>query len=88
MKKIYVIGSALAALLAACTAERPEEFQVLSLQASRGTETKTAYAGEVNFSWSAGDQISVLCNDGTHNFWQTFTTQSSGASATFSAFSS
>ena len=85
MKKIYVIGAALAALLAACTAERPEEFQVLSIQASRGSETKTAYAGEVNFSWGAGDQISVLCNDGTHNFWQTFTTQSSGASATFSA---
>ena len=85
MKKLFVIGAALAALLAACTAEHPEGVKVLSIRASREAETKTAYAGEVSFSWSAGDQISVLCNDGTHNFWQTFTADAPGAASTFSA---
>ena len=85
MKKLYCIGAALSAMLAACTAETPEAFKVLTVQASQEADTRTAYAGEVNFSWSEGDQISVLCNDGTHDFWQTFTVDQPGASATFSA---
>ena len=86
MKKRYVIGAALAAFLSACTAALPEEEgKVLSIQATCDAPTKTAYAGEVTFSWSAGDRISVLCNDGTRDFWQTFTTRAAGASATFSA---
>ena len=87
----------MAVLAIACTREnedpiqeKPEEevvqdgFKVLSIEATQ-VETKTAYAGEVTFSWSAGDQISVLCNDGSANFWQTFTVTEPSASSTFTA---
>lgn len=47
--------------------------------------SRTSYAGERTFSWTAGDQISVLCNDGVENFWQTFTAQSSAAVSRFTA---
>lgn len=47
--------------------------------------SKTSYANEKSFSWTAGDQISVLCNNGSENFWQTFTAQTSAAVSRFTA---
>ena len=95
MKKLHIFWAALAAVVvAACaTVEKeeepevvvPEGFKVLSIEATRVDDTKTAYAGDVTFSWSAGDQISVLCNDGSRNFWQTFTVDTPSASSTFTA---
>ena len=95
MKKLHIIWTVLAAVaLAACaTVEKeeepevvvPEGSKVLTIEATRVDDTKTAYAGEVTFSWSAGDQISVLCNDGSQNFWQTFTVDTPSASSTFTA---
>ena len=48
--------------------------------------TKTSYAGETTFSWSAGDQISVLFHDaGDNNAFYTLTATSiDGKNATFS----
>ena len=91
----FAIAAAMALLSLACTQEAnpvdntPEEdvqdgFKVLSIEASQ-VDTKTAYDGEVTFSWSAGDKISVLCNDGSSNFWQTFTVTTPSSSSTFTA---
>lgn len=86
MKKVFILCAAAAVLSVACTAVNQEEFKLLSVKGVRAEETKTAYAGEVSFSWSAGDQISVLCNDGGQDFWQTFTVDHApSASSTFSA---
>ena len=63
----------------------PEGFKVLSIEAGTAAETRTAYADEKTFSWNAGDRISVLCNDGQRNFWETFTADASAAVSTFSA---
>jgi len=90
MKKRFVFAAA--ALLLAATAcsreetlpEAPEGYKILTIRASQ-EDTKTSYAGEKTFSWSAGDQISVLCNDGTNNFWQTFTATSAAATTDFTA---
>ena len=95
MKKYrYAIAAAVALISVACTQEAnpvdntPEDVQdgykVLSIEASK-VDTKTAYEGEVTFSWSAGDKISVLCNDGSANFWQTFTVTTPSSSSTFTA---
>lgn len=73
----------------------PEGFKVITIEATRSAEqqggspasapSKTSYANEVTFSWTAGDQISVLCNDGNENFWQTFTAASTAAVSRFTA---
>ena len=65
----------------------PEEgYKVLTIQAAKGTEgTRTSYADEKTFSWSVGDRISVLCNDGTSDFLQTFTAVSDEATSAFTA---
>ena len=64
----------------------PEGYKVLTVRATKTeTDTKTTYAGEKKFSWNAGDKISVLCNDGTSNFWQEFTATSTGAATSFTA---
>ena len=92
----FAIAAAAALTAIACTREQedpiqdsPEEVQdgykVLSIKASQADETKTAYASEVYFSWSAGDKISVLCNNGSANFWQTFTVTTPSTSSTFTA---
>lgn len=49
-------------------------------------DTKTSYTGETTFSWSEGDQISVLFHDtGDNNAFYTLTATSvDGANATFS----
>jgi hypothetical protein len=92
MKRYTLVLASAMLVFAACsvkeeapeTPEAPAGYKVLSIQAS-STSTKTSYAGDVTFSWSAGDQISVLCNDGTNNFWQTFTVDTPSASSTFTA---
>ena len=101
MKRFHFLWTALATVaFIACTAVNkeepeiinpgqeevvPEGYEILTIEASRVDDTKTAYANEVTFSWSAGDQISVLCNNGTNNFWQTFTVDTPSASSTFTA---
>lgn len=48
-------------------------------------DTKTTYAGDQTFAWSAGDQISVLFHKDSDNQFFTLTnTTGAGASATFS----
>ena len=75
----------------------PEGFKIITIEATRSAEeqadegaqnapvSKTSYANEKTFSWTAGDQISVLCNNGSENFWQTFTAQTSAAVSRFTA---
>ena len=61
-------------------------YKVLTLRASRdAAETKTSYAGEKTFSWSVGDKISVVCNDGSNSFLQTFTATEAAATSDFTA---
>lgn len=58
---------------------------VFSLRATApDVDTKTEYSATGAFSWSVGDQISVLCNNGSENKYFTLTTSESGASVTFS----
>lgn len=95
MKKLYV--PLVLALLAGCTRMEqeapigpqepvvPEGYKVLTINASRAGDTKTSYAGDKTFSWNVGDQISVICNDGENNFWQTFTATTAAASSSFTA---
>lgn len=99
MKKLYPIaGLALMALVAASCHQEVEVdipepvqdpvedgFKVLTLEASGGVETKTTYANDKVFSWNVGDEISVLCNDGTDNLWQTFTATTAAATSSFTA---
>ena len=76
MKLSYIIYTALAVMaLAACQAkeealprepEVPEGYKTLQINASY-QETKSAYDGDVTFSWTEGDEISVICNDGAEN---------------------
>ena len=95
MKLSYTIYTALAVMaLAACQAkeealpqepEVPEGYKTLQINASY-QETKTAYAGDVTFSWTEGDEIAVICNDGTENSWVSLVAVTPGGSATeFSA---
>lgn len=93
MKK-FVILALTAAIAAACTLElvpqdepvQPieEASYVFTLNASAGDLTKSSYADEQTFSWSAGDQISVLFHKDTDNKFFTLTTASSGANVSFS----
>ena len=61
-------------------------YKVLTIQASKDMEgTKTSYADEKTFSWSVGDKISVLCNDGTSDFLETFTATTAAGTSSFTA---
>lgn len=95
MKLSYTIYTALAVMaLAACQAkeealprepEVPEGYKTLQINASY-QETKSAYAGDVTFSWTEGDEISVICNDGTKNKWASLMAVTWGSrETTFSA---
>ena len=67
-------------------AESVPEVKVLTIEATRDAgDTRTSYAGEKTFAWSVGDQISVLCNDGTSDFLQTFTATAAAATSAFTA---
>lgn len=100
MKKSFILAAiAAAACLWSCAKKEeklppaPEGYKIITIEATRSAEeqgpagapSKTSYAGEVTFSWTAGDQISVLCNDGNENFWQTFTAESTAAVSRFTA---
>jgi len=95
MKKYPVIALMAAALLAAaCAKESLEEPVALpegstytfTLTASQedAPDTRTSYADDKYFSWSAGDQISVLFHSGDENRFFTLTTSGTGSSASFS----
>ena len=65
----------------------PEGFKVVSINAVQGNDTKTSYEGDVTFSWTSGDAISVYCTDATepaNTAFYTFSTTGSGSSASFS----
>ena len=94
--KRSLLWTAIALALVSCSVkenvpESPETveetgYKVLTLRASRdAAETKTSYAGEKTFSWSVGDKISVVCNDGSSNFLQTFTATEAAATSDFTA---
>lgn len=87
MKRIWI--PAILALLASCAQmEQEAGYKILTIQASKAcfdADTKTSYAGEKVFSWSVGDKISVLCNNGSVNMWQEFTASTAAASSSFTA---
>ena len=87
MKKHFVIlAAAVAALFAACTKETPNvdvtPVGMVKVELTAGVEgaTKTTYDADGKFSWTEGDQISVLCSD--DNIY-TFTAKSSAAKSVF-----
>lgn len=93
MKRIYTYLLIIAAAaLTACekqpVSETPgilDQPYVFSIKASSpAIDTKTDYDDSGVFSWSSGDQISVLFNNGTNNKFFTLTTSESGDEATFS----
>lgn len=93
MKQIHLSWLLMAAaVMTACdkqsAIEAPvneNESYVFSLKAtSPDIETKTEYSATGAFSWSAGDQISVIFNNGTENKYFTLTTSDNGATANFS----
>ena len=90
--KRYLFWAAVAAAFVSCSvreevpAEPADGSKVLTIQAARSdVDTRTSYAGEKTFSWSVGDKISVLCNDGTSDFLQTFTATTAAATSAFTA---
>lgn len=85
MKRIALLFMA-AAVLAACQKEKepaaPGTY-TYTIKAGHG-ETRTDYAADGAFTWTAGDQISVLFNNGTQNKFFTLTAAAPGATAVFS----
>ncbi len=89
MKKHMLLFAAFGAFLAlSCNKEvspdTPSEngMKKVTISATINDElTKTSYENGTTFSWTAGDEISVLCSDG--NFY-TFTADKTGATSTFS----
>ena len=93
MKKILLFASIAALLATACSVvpeievnEPDSPTYTFTLNATMDSElTKTAYENDKTFSWSAGDQISVLFHNGDVNKFFTLTnTTGAGTSATFS----
>ncbi len=93
MKRLSLIFlTAAVALLAAGCDMRPEieiapeegcyEF-TLTATAESGSDTRTSYADDKVFSWTAGDKISVIFHNGSTDKFFTLTAQSAGASSTF-----
>jgi hypothetical protein len=85
MKKIYLLLMAAAAIVA-CNkqpvADEPAANHgsyVFSINASLSGETRTDYDADGKFSWTKGDQISVLFNNGTTDKFFALTAQSDGA---------
>ena len=79
MKKIIVPVFILSIITWSCNKENSTPVQVeettgwhtVTLNASVDSEiTKTAYAGDKTFSWSEGDQISVLFHNPEHPLLQ------------------
>lgn len=67
--------------------DNQDGMQRVTISASIADATKTSYSSDPSdessllFSWTAGDEISVLCSDG--NFY-TFTAESTASTSTFS----
>lgn len=58
-------------------------WHTVTLNATIDSEnTKTAYAEEKTFSWTTGDKISVLMNNGSENKFFTLEAQSAGSAST------
>ena len=98
MRKIYLFASSVLAMTmaVACVMEEqaaeepaentvPEGYHLVTLRAGREDPslTKTTYGDDKIFSWTSGDQISVLFNNGSVNRFFTFSTTGTGASASF-----
>jgi hypothetical protein len=95
MKKYFILIISAGLLAIACNKEAvivPENIEAqpatyeftLNASMDQSEATKTAYADNQTFSWSAGDQISVLFHKDTENKFYTLTTSTGGsASATF-----
>lgn len=91
MKQIHLSWLLMAAaVITACEKERvitesPAEktSYVYSVKATISSETRTDYGTDGTFSWTAGDQISVLFNDGETNKFFTLTAEAGGETATF-----
>ena len=88
MKRIALLFMA-AAVLAACQKEKENVAEpaapgtyTYTIEAGHG-ETRTDYDAEGTFTWTAGDQISVLFNNGTQNKFFTLTAAAPGATAVF-----
>ena len=62
----------------------PAGYHLVTLSAAQAEavdeDTKTTYANDKVFSWTSGDEISVLFNDGSTNRFFTFSTTGTGAS--------
>ncbi len=90
MKKFTVLLAAFAAFAAvSCNKEIPVEtpapevqdgFKTVTITANIEGQTKTSYDADGKFSWTKGDQISVLCSD--DNLY-TFTASETGNSSAF-----
>lgn len=92
MKKYFYIILFAGLLAASCS----KDVSILNQPSEDGTytfvlnasvaddATKTAYASDKTFSWSKGDQISVIFNNGTENKYFTLTAGNNGPSAKFS----
>ncbi len=90
VRRLYLILFAAVAAVAACSKNADpiesgtHEFVLEASMSMDGTVTRTAYANDVTFSWSDGDQISVLFHKGDENQFFTLTTSSvNGNTATF-----
>ena len=94
MKKISILFAALAAAFAvSCNKENPIETpdtsapagmkQVTITASIEGADTKTSYAADGKFSWTKGDQISVM---GTGYGFYTLTATSDGPTTTFTGY--
>ena len=91
MKRFAFIFAAFAACFAvSCNKEMPESvttptvqdgFKTVTITADiADADTKTSYDADGKFSWTKGDQISVLASD--DNFY-TFTATETAATSTF-----
>ena len=93
MKQIHLSWLLMAAaVITACEKERVETEPVVeegqyvySVKASISSdaETRTDYDATGKFTWTAGDQISVLFNNGETNKFFTLKTEEGGETATF-----
>lgn len=95
MKKLFLFAILLTMVMVGCsekisTLESNSKDtvapQVVTLYAHASEVTRTSYAGDKTFSWTAGDKISVLYhNDLNEPVWVEFTASTSAASSAFTA---
>lgn len=91
MKKVFYILAFAGLVVSACNKENPAVQEPAStpgtytyvIDASFASDmTKTEYANDKTFSWSQGDQISVLFHNGDDNQFFTFTATKGGSATT------